>query len=543
MVTVGVIRQILDRRPLTVPPPLAVIGKNGSPRTRLWFGFRLSERRGGFRLRTVTGRAAGVLVLVMVLAAACSGSPAAVRGRIGPAVQTTMHLQWIECGDGFQCAALAVPLDYSRPSGRKISLALIRKPTTDQSRRIGSLLINPGGPGDSGLDMLRGARSSLNYLNSFFDLVSWDPRGTGASSPVTCVDGSQLDSYLALDTVLDDPQEKQDFIQALKGFASGCAQRSGSLLPFVDTASTARDLDRIREAVGDKKLTYLGFSYGTYIGQWYAHLFPGRVRALALDGVVDSTEPEDQSLLHQVAGFQHNLDAFFAACKAEPRCAYGRSGDQQTKLQQAIERLDKQPLRVGDRELTRSLALGGVLVALYSENSWGYLDQALSALDQGDGSALLTLADYVDGRNRDGTYTSSANGASAATSCLDFSASSDIAAYDQLGPALVQASALFGPSVQYSGLGCAYWPVKGKHLNESLTIAGVPRILLVGATNDPATPYAEAQSVARQIPGSVLLTRDGYGHTSYALSRCVQSAEDTYLIDLTLPAPGTVCTH
>ena len=411
-----------------------------------------------------------------------------------------------------------------------ISLALIRKTATNPSTRLGSLLINPGGPGGSGIDYLRGDVRTYANLNRSFDLVSWDPRGVSASTPVQCLDNAQLDAYIALDSVLDDPQEKQAAIVADKNFAAACQQHSGELLPYLDTASTAHDLDQIREAVGDDKLTYLGYSYGTFIGQWYAHLFPTHVRALSLDGVVDPTVSANDSLLGQVKGFEQNLRAYLAS----------RPADRGARLSAVMARLDVQPLRVQNRELTRSLAMTGVLYTLYSQQFWSYLDAALAGLDRGDGTLLLALADEYVHRHLDGSYDNFIS-ANAATYCLDFAVPTDIAAYDRLGPAFASASPLFGPWTQYSNLGCAYWPVKPKHSNEPIPVNGAPPILLVGGTNDPATPYSEAQSVNRQISGSVLLTRQGNGHTSYDVSPCAHAAEDAYLLNLTLPAQGAVC--
>jgi pimeloyl-ACP methyl ester carboxylesterase len=488
----------------------------------------------------VTGHITRFLVLVTIAVSACSvnGPSSAVQSPTPRAGK----IAWADCGGGFQCGNLQVPLDYSNPAVKTISLALIRKPATDTPNRIGSVLINPGGPGESGLTFLRQDTSSLTNLNKRFDLVAWDPRGVAASTPVTCVNGPTLDAYLALDSVLDDPQEKQAAIQSDKDFAAACESKSGDLLPFMDTASTARDLDQIRIAVGDAKLTYLGFSYGTYIGQWYAHLFPHNVRALSLDGVVDPTVSANDSLLGQVVGFEQNLQAFLADCRARTSCLYGRTGDPGSKLAAAMAKLDVTPLQVGNRELTRSLAMTGVLVTLYAQSEWTYLDQALTALDGGDGRILLLLADLYNQRHADGTYDNLFNGAYVSTYCLDFPVPTDVAAYDALGASFTKASPLFGPWSQYSNLQCAYWPAKPRNGQGPLTVSGAPPILLVGGTNDPATPYSEAQSVNRQIGGSVLLTRQGNGHTSYDSSACSHAAEDAYLIDLTLPAAGTVCT-
>jgi pimeloyl-ACP methyl ester carboxylesterase len=489
----------------------------------------------------VAGRGARVFALVTVLLGACTFSAPGVKHSPTPSAPQPGSIAWKDCGGGFQCGTLQVPLDYDHPESRKISLELLRATAKDQANRIGSLLMNPGGPGESGIEFLRGDISSLSNLNRRFDLVAWDPRGVALSTPVTCVDGPQEDAYLALDTVLDDPQEKSTAIQAMKDFAAGCQKRSGDLLPFMDSASTARDMDQIRAAVGDEKLTYLGFSYGTYIGQWYAHLFPSRVRALSLDGVVDATVPANQALLAQVVGFEQNLQSFLADCRSRSSCGYGRSGEPASKLQALMARLDSNPLRVAGRQLTRSLAMTGLLVTLYDQSLWRYLDQALTAAESNDGRILLLLADAYNHRNADGTYANLFNGAFHSAYCLDFPVPADVADYDRLGPTFARASPLFGPWSQYANLQCALWPVKPKNPKGPGTVTGAPPILLVGGTNDPATPYEEAVAVSKQIEGSVLLTRQGNGHTSYDSSPCAHAAEDAYLINLKLPAPGTTC--
>ena len=478
-------------------------------------------------------------MLVTFLLAACTfNKPAATHSPTRP---SPSKIAWTDCGGGFQCGTLQVPLDYSRADGQKISLALLRKPATQASGRIGSLLMNPGGPGESGIEFLRSDVASLRNLNARFDLVSWDPRGVAGSTPVTCVDDAELETYLALDTVIDDPQEKQAAVQAYKDFAAGCQRRSGDLLPFMDSESTARDMDRIRDAVGDDKLSYLGFSYGTFIGQWYAHLFPTRVRAMSLDGVVDPALPANESLLMQAAGFEKNLQANLSACSVRTTCRYAAPGSAMSKLNSLMASLDANPLRIGNRQLNRSLAMTGVLVTLYSQATWALLDQALTALDRGDGRILLQFADFYNQRKADGSHGNLFNGAYQSAYCLDFTVPTDIAAYDALGPQFAKVAPFFGPWSQYGNLQCAYWPVKPRHTNQALEAKGAPPILLVGGTNDPATPYSEAQSVNVQLDGSVLLTREGYGHTSYDSSVCAHAAEDSYLINLTLPAAGTTC--
>ena len=488
----------------------------------------------------MTSRGALVLVIVTLVAASCSpvSNPIA-KSTTPPSGRPT----WADCGGGFQCASVQVPLDYANPGAGTIAIAFNRKPATDQAHRIGSVLINPGGPGASGMQFVKDDVSALKVLNSRFDLVGFDPRGVGQSSPVQCLDGPQKDAFIALDPVLDDPQEKQASIQASKDFAAGCELHSGKILPFLDTPSAARDIDAIRAALGDAKLTYMGFSYGTFLGQTYAHLFPNHVRALVLDGVVDPALSANDILTAEVVGFQHNLDAFLADCNARRSaanpCGYAQSGDPATKLNALARRLDSAPIPAGNRSLTLGLASSGIIAGLYYQELWPLLDAGLTAADRGNGTALAGIADFLNERNPDGTYTNLID-ALQAVDCLDRPVPTDIAYYDSLGPIFSRISPLLGPWLQYSNLGCAYWPVKPTGQAGPVTADGAPPILVVGGTNDPVTPYAWAQSVQGQLAGSVLLTRQGNGHTS-SNDPCSVAAEDAYLINLTLPAAGTVC--
>jgi pimeloyl-ACP methyl ester carboxylesterase len=459
---------------------------------------------------------------------------------------TPGQIAWSTCNKTYQCGTLQVPLDYSHPDAGTIGIALIRKPARDQTTRIGSVLTNPGGPGASGIQFLLDEAPLMTNLNRQFDLVGFDPRGIGQSAPVRCLSGPEEDAFNALDPVADDPQERQAMIQADQKFAAGCLERSARVLPFVDTVSATRDMDLIRASLGDAKLTYLGFSYGTFLGQVYAHLFPTHIRALALDGVVDPSLSANDLLLAQLGGFERNLQAFLANCNSRrfsaPPCAYAASGgDPATKLNALVSRLDRTPMHVGRRDLTRSLAITGVGLGLYNQSFWPTLDAALTSADKGDGRLLLRLSDVYLGRDANGTYTNELD-ANYAVNCLDKPVPADVAAFDRLAPAFAKVSTFFGPAFQYGNLPCSYWPVKPTGQVGPVTADGAPPILLIGGTNDPATPYAWAQAVHRQLAGSVLLTRRGNGHTSYDASICARLATDAYLIDLTLPAPGTICT-
>ncbi len=486
-------------------------------------------------------RVTAVAIAAILLLSACTRNAPQQAAASASPTPIPSKIAWLDCGGGFQCGTLTVPLDYAHPTAGTIDIALNRKPATDLANRIGSLLINPGGPGASGVDWVHDGAFALQSLNRRFDLVGFDPRGVSRSAPIRCFDGPQWDAINALDGVLDDPQEKEAAIQADQAFDAACAQRNAKVLPFVDTVSAAKDMDLMRAALGDSKLTYIGFSYGTYLGQTYAHLFPTHVRALVLDGVVDPSISLNDYLPPQLTGFEQNLHAFLNSCSARKSCEYAQSGDPYTKLTALMQRLDTNPIPVGARMLTRGLAMIGVLWRVYYQATWPLLEQALARMDRGDASLLLAAADDYYSRSADGTYANEGD-SNAAINCLDHPVPTDISAYDQLGPALVKISPFFGATLQYSNLTCAFWPVKPTGTVGPLTAEGAPPILVVGGTNDPVTPYAWAQSVNRQLAGSVLLTRSGNGHTSYFASTCIQQAEDAYLINLKLPADGTICT-
>jgi len=486
-------------------------------------------------------RLTGFAIAVGLGIGACNGAVTHTPTPTSILYSTPSSVAWTDCGDGFQCGTVPVPLDYSNPIGGVIKIALTRKPATDSSHRIGSVLLNPGGPGGSGIAFSRNAAKLMANLNTRFDLVGFDVRGVGQTTAIRCLTGPQWDSFDAIDPVLDDPQERQAFIESQKALARACQQASGKILPFVDTASSARDMDVIRAALGDAKLTYIGGSYGTYLGQTYAHLFPTHVRALALDAVFDPALSVPDEIVRRAAGLEANLQAFLTYCRTFASCQFGTSGDPGEKLIALMQRLDSRPLPVGQRKLTRSLGLAAVLLMLYgSPRSWDLLQTALSAADAGNGQLLLLDFDAFYGRHADGTYTN-VQDANAAILCLDRPVPADVATYDQLGPALSKASPLFGLALQYGQLGCSYWPVKPIGRIGPVSADGAPPTLLIGGTEDPATPYSSAQAVNKGLGGSVLLTRRGYGHGSYDKSQCIRRAVDAYLIDLTLPTLGTVC--
>lgn len=436
-------------------------------------------------------------------------------------------LVWRECGDGFQCAGLAVPLDHARPYGERITISVVRLPATGD--KIGSLVINPGGPGGSGIDYARAAISVLSeQVRERFDIIGFDPRGVGASAPVQCLDDAKLDAFIALDTTPDTDAERATLESGARSFATGCQALSGRLLPHVSTVSVARDMDLLRAALGEPRLTYLGKSYGTLLGAHYAELFPGRVRALVLDGALDPSLDRGRLNAEQAAGFSRAFRAYAADCDD---CPLSRLD----ALASLLRRTDAKPLDGGGREVTEALATLGVMTPLYDRAGWPMLTEVLRAASRGDGRLLLRGADQLVGRGSDGRYTNQTE-ANLAVNCVDGPYPADFAR------AARAAGGPFGPYVMWSSLPCAYWPVKPVLANRPLHARGAPPILVLGTTRDPATPYAWSRSLAGQLSSGVLLSFEGDGHTAYFNgSSCVDDAVDSYLITTRPPRDGTVC--
>ena len=455
-------------------------------------------------------------------------------------------LAWTPCGDPFECATLTVPLDYADPGGRQIDIALVRLPAADPANRLGSLVVNPGGPGGSGIEFLQGSGESLfsQDLRNRFDIVSFDPRGVGESTPVECLNGPDLDRLNALDPTPDTPVERDALVAGAQEFTQACIQNSSDLLPHMSTADAARDMDRLRAALGEEKLTYLGFSYGTFLGTVYAGLFPTRVRALVLDGAIDPAQTFEQRNQVQAQGFERALTAFLDDCKARTSCQFYNNGRPAEAYDALMRDIDAKPLPTlavaDDRLVGPGEAFTGALYALYSRQSWPVLSQALALAQRGDGSLLLVLADAYNERQPDGTFKNVA-AANNAVNCLDYVVPTDVAAFDAMVPDLEKAAPRFGQAIAYSGLTCAFWPVRAAADPGVIAAQGAPPILVVGTTGDPATPYEWAVNLARELASGVLLTREGEGHTAYGDSACIQDHVDRYLISLQVPPANTTC--
>jgi len=500
-----------------------------------------------------------VLVAVLILASACSpDQPAAEReptststpapiDDIDPALVPfyTQQLEWASCHDDYECTTLDVPLDYAAPDGEVIELAVLRQRAAGDDR-IGSLLVNPGGPGASGTEYARSSPVN-DDVAEHFDIVGFDPRGVGESAPIDCLDDAALDDFVETDGSPDDPAEITQLHEQASAFVTGCTDRSGEMLPHIGTVNVARDLDILRAVLGDEVLYYRGASYGTDIGAQYAELFPERVGRLVLDGAVDPTLTGNEFLLGQAGGAGRALTAYLQACAADGDCPLGQSvAEARSTLVDLLAVIDAAPLPTDDdgRPLTQSLAVLGIVLPLYLSPDEGYLllNLALKRALAGDGSALLSLADQYLQRNSDGTFNGNLNEANSAVNCVDRSWEKDIAAIESRIGVFEQTSAVFGPYLGWSGLVCARWPVLPA-AGAPVTAAGAAPILVVGTTGDLATPYEWAQSLANQLESGVLLTYDGNGHTAYRKgSTCIDDAVDSYLIDGTPPEDGLRCT-
>jgi len=454
-------------------------------------------------------------------------------------------LDWSDCGDGFECATLTAPRDYDDPAGATIEVAVNRLPSTGTADRIGSLLINPGGPGASGMDYARTPDVVSGTILDAFDLVGFDPRGVGASTPIECLGDAAFDEFVAVDGTPDDEAEVATLDEASREFAEACEATSGELLPHVGTADVARDVDLLRRVLGDDELYFLGKSYGTFIGAVYADLFPEHVGRLVLDGALDPSQSSLEQGIAQAEGFDGALNAFAADCADDADCTLdGSAADIAGQVGGLLAEADATPLpTITDRSLNESLATFGVAVALYDrEYGWPLLQEALSTALEGDGTILLTLSDIYFERQDDGTYGSNSNEVNVAVNCIDHGDAAGLDAVADDLPLYLDRAPVFGSLLAYSSLVCSHWPVDPQLQPHEVTAPGAAPILVVGTTRDPATPYAAAVALADQLESGVLLSFDGDGHTAYGLgSTCVDGAVDTYLLTGEPPADGTSC--
>ncbi|WP_432491713.1 alpha/beta hydrolase [Kineococcus gypseus] len=476
-------------------------------------------------------------------AAAPVASEAAVEPSLAPFYG--QRLQWVDCGGGFQCTRLTVPVDYADPAGATASLAVVRLRTSAEGAdRLGSIVLNPGGPGVPGVEYARAATAVLgDDVRAHFDVVGLDLRGTGGSDPLRCLDAARTDELLAADSSPDDEAEVQRWRRLTAQVGRGCAA-TGELAAHVDTRTAVQDLDVLRAVLGDEKLTYLGKSYGTYVGALYAERFPQRVGRFVLDGAIDPALGDREVGLTQAAGFEAALGAYVRGCAREDDCPLPQDpGAAVARVRALLAELDRRPLPTdSERPLTQGLAYYGVAYPLYARSAWPELTDALRAALQGDGSGLLAIADAYAGRREDGGYSDDRITAISAVNCLD---RAEVRTEQEVRagvPLFEEASPTFGAFLGWGVLTCVDWPLPAVGRAEPVRAAGAAPVLVVGTTRDPATPYSWAQGLAGQLASARLLTHDGDGHTAYRTgSSCVDELVEAYLVAGELPEEGARC--
>jgi pimeloyl-ACP methyl ester carboxylesterase len=452
-----------------------------------------------------------------------------------------IRLRWKPYGkDSLECARLRVPLDYGHPSAASIQVTVVRRPADDHAN-LGPLFVNPGGPGISAISSLRDSIILLPpEVLQKFDLVAVDPRGVGQSTPVDCADdlGPLFDPQLAGAPAA----ARDDAVEQVARLVQHCRERSGPILDHVDTVSAARDMDRVRAALGAEQLSYLGYSYGTYLGTVYADLFPTHVRAAVLDGAVDPREPTDVDIDAEAQSFRDALDLALDDCGRRPECPFHAGGDAQGAYDRLMQRLETAPLTVGRSRMGRTLAEIGVVEALYEgQVGWPRLMDALAHADAGDGRALLDQADAYTGRRPDGSYSDELE-AHFAVACTDSPTQLTAADARRDARELGDHPARFDPVTLAFELPCAFWPAHRHEARTGMHARGSPYILVVNSEGDPVTPLQNAEALVSALDKATLLRAPGSAHTSFGRGDdCIDEAVLGYLISVSPPTSTAPC--
>ncbi len=501
------------------------------------------------RFAAIAGALAALLALSGCVSLAPSTSVSTPTGeQVDAALEPfyTQVLEWEPCGDGMVCTTAKAPLDWEQPDQGEIDLALVRHAASGD--KIGSLLVNPGGPGASGYDFVM---DSLDYavgqpLQERFDVVGFDPRGVGRSSAVACYDAAQMDDFLY--GIIPAERGSDEWIAEVgasaTAFGQACSDESGDLLPNVDTVSAARDLDLLRAVLGDEELNYLGYSYGTFLGATYAELYPDKVGRLVLDGAIDPSASNFDVTKAQAVGFEGALRAYVEDCLNGSECPFGGTvDDAMDEIGRLLASVDQSPLRGTDgRMVGGDTLLTAIIYPLYSAESWPYLSEMLQSVMFGDADPALSFADGYYGRSEDGTYLDNSTEAFRSINCLDYTYQSDVAVMREQAAAIAAAAPTIGPYFGYGDLACVNWPYQSDRERAEIHAEGAAPILVVGTTGDPATPYEWAVALADQLESGVLVSYEGEGHTAYNKSNaCVNGAVESYLIDGTVPTADPMC--
>lgn len=496
--------------------------------------------------RRLLAAVAGVIALVL---SACS-APAPMLQPTGTTQTPSaagveefydQRAEWTSCGRDFECAAVEVPIDYTDPEGGSIEIQLKKYALPGAE---GMVLINPGGPGGSGIETVElAAHVFTSTLRSHVAIVGFDPRGVGTSAPISCYDDEQLDEWYSTEYDVETDSGWQAYLESVTDYGQACLENNPDTLGFVDTVSAARDMDVIRAALGMDKLDYLGFSYGTKLGATYADLFGPNVGRFVLDGAMDLSLDGEALTLGQLRGFERAYRVYLEDCMAGPDCPFtGSVDDAYDDTVAMLEELAVRPVESGDpdRPVTDGDLLNAIVLSLYSTENWGLLSSAISAMLAGDGGQVKFLADFAIERDEDGHYKPS-DGAMFAINCLDLPGHLDKDATRAQAEEFVELSPLFGASMAYGSVGCAGFPIESGGGPRLIAAPEAPPMVVVGTTGDPATPYEWSTAMAEQLEHSVLLTWEGEGHTAYGKGSCIDDAVDEFFIDGILPEDGLRC--
>jgi pimeloyl-ACP methyl ester carboxylesterase len=491
-----------------------------------------------------------VIALVGLLAvAACGNSSSSSDTSVNPLSTTTDFIvnpiEWKPC-DGststeVECGNIEVPFDYADPEQGSFVLFVKRHNAASPADRIGSMMVNPGGPGFGGSSLADDAQYYFSQdLIDRFDIIAWDPRGTGESTPaVDCVD--TFDEYFGLDSPPETPEEKQALIDASQAFNDKCAENSGTILPYISTMASAQDINSLRLALGEEKVSFFGFSYGSELGTTWATMFPETVRAIVVDGAVDPNASSVQEGMNQAKGFEGQLATFLKQCSEKTTCAFHNGGKAEAAFDQLVLDIDVTPLEVSkDRTpVTQGVLFTAVAQAMYSDYYWPQLSEALSEAQSGDGKGILQLYDDYYQRKDDGTYGNELE-AFLAISCLDDPGATSTEEVDSHIEDFIAAAPRLGGNFAY-GYSCALWPVE-QAAKVNITGKDAGPIVVVGTTGDAATPLESTRKMAQGLEQGILIVVDANQHTGYGANSCVVKAVDDYLIKLKVPANETTCT-
>ena len=496
----------------------------------------------------MTFRPIAIAAALALIVSACGNSSSSSDTVENPLNTTTDFvvnpIEWKPC-DGststeVECGNIEVPFDYADPEQGSFVLYVKKHNAANPAERIGSMMVNPGGPGFGGSSLADDAEYYFSQdLIDHFDIIAWDPRGTGESTPaVDCV--NTFDEYFALDSPPETPDEKQALIDASQAFNDKCGENSGTILPYISTKASAQDINSLRLALGEEKISYFGFSYGSELGTTWATMFPETVRAIVVDGAVDPNASSTEEGMNQAKGFEGQLSTFLKQCSAKSTCEFHNGGNAEAAFDKLVVDIDAKPLEVSKERtpVTQGVLFTAVAQAMYSDYYWPQLSEALSAAQKGDGKGILQLYDDYYQRKEDGTYGNELE-AFLAISCLDDPGASSVEDVDSHIEEFIAAAPRLGGNFAY-GYSCALWPVK-QAPKVTITGNGAGPIVVVGTTGDAATPLDSTRKMAKGLEQGILIVVDANQHTGYGANNCVVKAVDDYLIKLTVPANETTC--